>query len=67
LLPIGEAADLLGVQSWRLRRLFERGLLGEPERVGRTRVVRREQLPRIREALEKAGYLRSPSPELVPA
>jgi DNA-binding transcriptional MerR regulator len=58
LMTIGEAAERLGgVQVWRLRRLYERGILREPPRVGRNRVVSSEDLPRLREALRAAGYL----------
>ena len=57
LLTIGQAAERLGAQSWRLRRLYQRGLLPEPQWVGRSRVVNEDDLPQIRTALEKAGYL----------
>jgi hypothetical protein len=57
LLTIGDAAAHLGCREWQLRRLFSRGLVGEAARLGRTRIIPRAQLPRLRKALERAGYL----------
>lgn len=57
-LTLGQIADKLGVQLWRLRRLFERGILSEPARVGQNRVVHVRLLPTIKQALEEAGYLK---------
>lgn len=56
LLTLGEAADRLGVQVHRLRRLFLKGLL-TGERVGPNRVIPEGDLPKVRKALEDAGYL----------
>lgn len=55
---LGEVADLCGTQAWRVRRLFERGLVADCERVGRQRVVKESELPAIRKALADAGYLK---------
>jgi hypothetical protein len=55
---LGEAADRLGVQSWRLARLFRQGHHPEPPRLGRYRVVRESELPALRAALLKAGWLK---------
>lgn len=57
LMTLGQVADNLGVQVWRVRRLYERGILPEPPRFQRSRLVRRDDLPAVKEALEKAGYL----------
>jgi DNA-binding transcriptional MerR regulator len=38
-LTLGAAAQRLGCQAWQIRRLFERGLLPEPPRVGAYRVL----------------------------
>ncbi len=59
-MTLGEAADRIGVQAWRLARLFDRGLWPEPPRVGRNRVVSESDLPGIEEALRAAGYLKTP-------
>ena len=58
LLTLGEAAERLGAQVWRLRRLIERGLYPEPQRIGQSRVVAESELPRIRELMEQEGYLK---------
>jgi len=65
-LTVGEAADRCGVQCWRLRRLFERGLLDEPERVGHARLIPEGDMPRVRAALEAAGYLKGAAPAATP-
>lgn len=59
MLTLGEAAKSLGVDTWQVQRLFERGLLPEPARFGRYRMVKESELPTVREALKKAGYLKS--------
>ena len=56
-LTLGPASRLLGCHTWQLRRLFERGLLPEPPRVGAYRVIAVEDLPKVEEALRRAGYL----------
>jgi DNA-binding transcriptional MerR regulator len=56
-LTIGDAARRLGVPHWKVRRLFERGLLAPAMRVGAYRVVAESDLPRIATALIRAGYL----------
>jgi hypothetical protein len=57
ILTIGEAATELGLKDWRVSRLFERGLAPEPPRLGGRRVIRRCDLPALREAAVRAGYL----------
>jgi hypothetical protein len=56
-LTIGAVAKANGVAPWQVRRLFERGILPEPPRMGCYRVLLPEDLPRVREALRQAGYL----------
>ena len=57
-LTLGAVAKLYGVRLWQVRRLYERGILPEPERVARYRVVPRDDLPRIEATLRACGYLR---------
>jgi hypothetical protein len=57
LLTLGVAADRLGVQLYRLSRLFQRGAL-PTVRVGRYRVIRESDLPRVKAACLAAGYLK---------
>lgn len=54
-------AELLAVEPWRIRRLFELNVLPEPPYVGRTRAIPREMLPAIIDALRDRGWL--PNPE----
>lgn len=56
---MGGVASLYGVQSWQVRRLFQRGLLPPAPRVGTYRVVAAADLPAVKQALRDAGYLRS--------
>jgi len=57
-MSLGEVARHFGVDRWRVRRLFERGLLPEGPRVAGCRVFLPEDLEEIGEALTKANYLR---------
>lgn len=56
------AAQLLGVEFWQIQRIFELGLLPQPARFGNVRVVTKSQLPEIRAALIKRGYLPAEEP-----
>jgi hypothetical protein len=56
-LTIGAVARHFGVSAWKIRRLFESGILAEPARVGAYRVIPPEQLPEIEAALRACGYL----------
>jgi hypothetical protein len=56
---LGKAASRLGCQAWQIRRLFERGILPEPGRVGAYRVIPERDLPKIKAALIEAGYLKA--------
>lgn len=60
-LPLGAVASRFGVPVWKVRRLYERGLLPPAERVGNFRVVRLSDLPVIELALRRAGYLPGPA------
>jgi len=57
-LSLPEAAALLKVGPWTLRKMFRRGLIKEAPRVGLHRCVLRRDLPRLRRALEAGGFLR---------
>jgi hypothetical protein len=57
-LSLGDVARRYGIQTWQVRRLFERGLLPEPSRVASFRVILADQLPAVEAALRAAGYLR---------
>ena len=54
---IGELADALGVQSWRIARLFELGILDEPPRISNRRVIPKSLIPAIVDALRSRGWL----------
>ena len=57
LLTPGQVAQELGCQVWQLTRLYELGLLPEPPRVGRCRILTRADVPGIKAALRKRGHL----------
>jgi hypothetical protein len=52
-----DIADLLGVETWRVRRLFEDGTLPEPGRFAGKRAIPRETIPAIVDALRARGWL----------
>jgi len=54
---IGSLAQRFGVPPWKIRRLFERGLLPPAARVGAYRVIHSLDLPKVEDALIAAGYL----------
>jgi hypothetical protein len=56
-LTVGAIAARLGCRPWQVRRLFERGLLPQPPRVGAYRVIPAADLPKVKAALCRAGYL----------
>jgi hypothetical protein len=56
-LTFGLAATRIGVQRHHIDKLAKRGVIPHTS-TGRFRVVRVEDLPAIREACRKAGYLR---------
>jgi hypothetical protein len=53
----GDLAKLFNVPVWQLLQTMRRGFLEEPPRVGIYRVWTEADLPRVRQALAKAGYL----------
>jgi DNA-binding transcriptional MerR regulator len=54
---IGDVARRFAIPTWKVRRLFERGLLTEPRRIGFFRVVSESELPTIEACLRQCGYL----------
>jgi DNA-binding transcriptional MerR regulator len=56
-LTVGDVARHFGIPIWRVRRLYEKGILPPPPRAGLYRLVPAGDLPRIEEALRQAGYL----------
>jgi MerR HTH family regulatory protein len=54
---VGAVARRYGCRPWQVRRLFERGLLPPAPRVGAYRVFSAADLPRIEQALRRAGYI----------
>ena len=56
-LTTGEVAELLGVDVWRVRRLYESGMLPEPPRAGAYRLIPKADLPRIIDAMRQRGWL----------
>jgi hypothetical protein len=53
-----EIAVTLGVETWKVQRLFEDGDLPEPTRFAGKRLIRGESLPEIVDALRARGWLR---------
>jgi hypothetical protein len=56
-LTLGEVARRYGVPVWRVRRLYERELLPQAPRAATWRLVAVRDLPKVRKALQAAGYL----------
>ena len=52
-----DVASFLGVETWRIRRLYEDGTLPEPERFAGKRVIQSELIPAILDALRDRGWL----------
>lgn len=61
-LTVGQVAEHFRVAPWKVGRLFERGLLPSPTKVGPYRVVAESDLAAVECALRRGGYL----PEAVP-
>jgi hypothetical protein len=57
LLTLGQVARRCGVDLWQVQRLVDSGRLPEPPRVGKYRVFAESDVPAIRAALSKAGFL----------
>lgn len=56
-LSVGEVAELLGTQAWRVARLYELGLIPEPPRVAGRRVIPATDLAEIAVQLRLRGWL----------
>ena len=54
-----QVAELLCVDTWRVRRLFEDGTLPETERFAGKRTIPRELIPQIVDELRNRGWLPS--------
>jgi hypothetical protein len=52
-----ELADLLGTETWRIRRLYEDGTLPEPDRFAGRRAIPGKTIPIIVDALRQRGWL----------
>jgi len=52
-----ELADVLGTETWRVRRLFEDGTLPEPGRFAGKRAIPGTLIPVICDELRKRGWL----------
>jgi DNA-binding transcriptional MerR regulator len=55
----GAIARRLGIAEWKVRRIFERGLLPDPGRAGTYRLIPASDLPKVEDALRRAGYLQA--------
>jgi hypothetical protein len=66
-LTLGEVGARFGVPRWMIRRLIERGFLPDPPRIGRYRVIAERDLPQVKAALVKAGYLAAGAKEVADA
>jgi len=56
-----QVADILGVETWRVQRLFETGTLPEPGRFAGKRAIPPALIPQIVDALRQRDWL--PRPE----
>lgn len=52
-----QVADLLGISTWQIQRLFEIGALPEPPRFAGKRVIVGDSLPAVIDALRARGWL----------
>ncbi len=53
----GDLCDALGVQLWRIARLFELGVLPESSHIGGRRLIPKSMIPEIVDALRSRGWL----------
>jgi hypothetical protein len=58
-LTTGDLSKRFAIPTWQILQTIRRGFLAEPARVGIYRVFTEQDLPRVQQALERAGYLRS--------
>jgi hypothetical protein len=61
ILTPGQVAEMFGVQSWRVRRLFEQEELPQVRILGRERAIPVSFLPEIRQLLIKHNWLKETS------
>lgn len=54
---VGDLAKRLGIAAWKIRRIFEEGVLPEPPRAGRYRIFFPEDLPALVAALVRRGHV----------
>ncbi len=52
-----QIAEILGTDTWRVRRLFQDGTLPEPDRFAGKRTITGSQIPAIVDALRDRGWL----------
>jgi hypothetical protein len=64
-LSVGEVAELLGTQAWRVARLYELGLIAEPPRIAGRRIIPITDLAEITVQLRLRGWL-SKNSEVLP-
>ncbi len=55
-LTLGQCARRLGVETWQVQSLIDRGLGPTPGRIGTYRVLREGDLPALADAMAAAGY-----------
>lgn len=60
---VGELGDRWKVQSWRISRLFQLGLVEEPPRLAGRRAITANMLPAIKAALLAKGWMKPSSEE----
>lgn len=53
-----EVAELLGTETWKVRRLFEDGTLAEPSRFAGKRAIPSQRLPEILDAMRRRGWMK---------
>jgi hypothetical protein len=52
-----DVARLLGVQRWQIQRIYENGVLPEPQRFAGKRMISGTDLPPLIDALRTRGFL----------
>lgn len=58
-LVVGEVANRIGIATWQVQALLSRGLIEPAGRVARYRFFTEDQIDQIRDAAERAGYLKA--------
>ncbi len=56
-MTLGDYARIRGVPAWMPRKLYERGVLPEPDRAGRYRLLTQQEVVALDIAMRRAGYL----------